>query len=72
MTPSEARTAGEQLARRTRNAQGLPRRVRDREVARRVAQLLIQCETPGASRPGLATSERTYRNASYDDQTRVS
>lgn len=41
MTPAEARKDGEELARRTRKAQGLPRRVRDRDVARRVVALLV-------------------------------
>jgi hypothetical protein len=35
------RELGEELARRTRKAQGLPRHVRDREVARRVAAALV-------------------------------
>jgi hypothetical protein len=40
--PSPAiRRAGEELARRTRKAQGLPRHVRDRDVARRIAALLV-------------------------------
>ena len=42
MTPAEARKIGEALADRTRKAQGLPRRVRDREVAREVAALLLK------------------------------
>jgi hypothetical protein len=41
MTPAERKAAGEELARRTRKAQGLPRRVRDREVARKIAALLL-------------------------------
>jgi hypothetical protein len=41
MTPAEARKVGEELAARTRKRQGLPRRVRDRETARRVAALLV-------------------------------
>lgn len=41
MSPAETRKAGEQLAKRTRAAQGLPRRVRDREVARKVAALIL-------------------------------
>jgi hypothetical protein len=41
MTPAEIQKAGEELARRTRAAQGLPRTVRDRETARRVAALLV-------------------------------
>jgi len=45
MTPAEVRKAGENLARRTRNAQRLPLRVRDREVARKVAALLVNGKT---------------------------
>jgi hypothetical protein len=43
MTPAEVqvRKAGEELTARTRKAQGLPRRVRDRQVARRIAALLL-------------------------------
>jgi hypothetical protein len=41
MTPAEVRRMGEQLARRTRAAQQLPRRVRDREVAHKIAALLV-------------------------------
>jgi len=41
MTPAEYRKAGEVLAARTRKRQGLPRRVRDRAVARKVAGLLV-------------------------------
>jgi hypothetical protein len=36
------RKLGEELARRTRKAQGLPRHVRDREVARQVAAMLVR------------------------------
>jgi hypothetical protein len=42
MTPAENRKAGEKLARRTRSAQGLPHAVRDREIARRIAALLVK------------------------------
>jgi hypothetical protein len=41
MTPAEVRKLGEDLARRTRSAQKLPRTVRDREAARKVAALLV-------------------------------
>ncbi len=41
MTPAEARKAGEGLAKRSRKKQGLPPRVRDRAVARKVAGLLV-------------------------------
>jgi hypothetical protein len=41
MRPAEYRRAGEELARRSREAQGLPRRVRDRDVARKVAALIV-------------------------------
>jgi len=41
MTPAESRRAGQELARRTREAQGLPKTVRDRDVARKVARLLV-------------------------------
>jgi hypothetical protein len=36
------RKLGEELARRTRKAQGLPSHVRNREVARKVAALLVK------------------------------
>jgi hypothetical protein len=42
MTAAEIRKAGEELARRTRKAQGLPATVRDQEVARAVAALMVQ------------------------------
>jgi len=41
MTPAEVRKAGQELAKRSREAQGLPRRVRDRDAARKVAALLV-------------------------------
>lgn len=41
MTAAEVQKAGEELARRTRAAQKLPRTIRDREAARKVAALLI-------------------------------
>ena len=40
MTAAEVRKVGEDLARRTRKAQGLPRTVRDPQAARKVAALL--------------------------------
>jgi hypothetical protein len=45
MTKAAIKQLGEELARRTRKAQGLPRRVRDREVARKVAALLVNGKT---------------------------
>jgi hypothetical protein len=41
MTPSENRIAGQQLARSSRRRQGLPRRVSDRDVVRRLVALLF-------------------------------
>jgi hypothetical protein len=37
----DPRALGAELARRTRKAQGLPRRIRDRTVARKIAALLV-------------------------------
>jgi hypothetical protein len=75
MTPAETREAGEILAKRTRAAQGLPRRVRDRDAARTLARLLVSpvSEGPRSPRRGPpATSERTTADASYPDhQTRA-
>jgi hypothetical protein len=78
MTPAEARVAGEELARRSRAAQGLPRRVRDREVARRVASLLTPSESPrghhssGAIATATPTTRRsTYREPDYPDSTTI-
>jgi hypothetical protein len=41
MTSVEANAAGKELARRTRKQQGLPARVRDRQVVQRVVALLV-------------------------------
>lgn len=41
MTRAEIRKAGQDLAKRTRKAQGLPATVRDREVLRKIAALLV-------------------------------
>jgi hypothetical protein len=46
MTPAEAQKAGETLAVRTREAQRLPRRLVDREVARKIAALLVNGRLP--------------------------
>jgi hypothetical protein len=70
MTSAEVRTAGEELARRTRKAQKLPRTVRDRQTARAVARLLVSPISEGPRSPlrgPSATSERTTANASYPD-----
>jgi hypothetical protein len=48
MTPAEIQKAGQELAKRTRAAQGLPRRVSDRNAARKVAALLIVARKTGA------------------------
>jgi hypothetical protein len=42
MTSTEARKAGEALARRTRQAQGLPKTIRDPEAIRAVVALLVR------------------------------
>jgi hypothetical protein len=47
MSRAEVRKLGEELARRTRKSQGLPSHVRDREVARRVAALLVNGKGAG-------------------------
>lgn len=41
MPALDLRAAGIELARRTRAVQKLPRRVRDRETARKVASLIV-------------------------------
>lgn len=40
MTPAEIRSAGQELAKRTRARQGLPRTIRERATVGRVAALL--------------------------------
>ena len=42
MTAAEFRTAGQALARRSREAQGLPKTIRDPESIRRVVSLLVR------------------------------
>jgi hypothetical protein len=44
VTPAEKKKAGEELAKRSRAAQGLPRQVRDKATARRVAALLLNAK----------------------------
>jgi hypothetical protein len=41
VTPAEARNAAEELARRTRKAQSLPKTIRDPEAIRAVVTLLV-------------------------------
>jgi hypothetical protein len=41
MTAAEIKAAGTDLARRTRNAQGLSPTIRDRDAVRRVVALLV-------------------------------
>lgn len=48
MTPAEIHKAGEELAARTRKAQGLPAKVRDVQTARRIAALLAKGVADGS------------------------
>ena len=69
MTP-DYRKAGEELAARTRRAQGLPAHVRDRQAARLVAAILTrQNDDPRATDSRgpstTATTERPTAHASY-------